>query len=33
VPERLAVLAEREKHAVRLGTDFGAFKEWLVANF
>jgi threonine synthase len=33
VPERLAVLAEREKHAVRLGTDFGTFKEWLVANF
>jgi threonine synthase len=33
VPDRLAELAEREKYAVRLGADFGPFKEWLAAHY
>ncbi len=33
VPERLAILAEKEKVAVQLGTAFEPFKQWLAANF
>lgn len=29
IPERLAILADREKVATRLGTDKAAFREWL----
>jgi hypothetical protein len=29
VPERLAVLAHREKVAIPMGTDKAAFREWL----
>ncbi len=29
VPERLAVLAQREKRSIRMGTDSAAFHEWL----
>ncbi|HFA51403.1 MAG TPA: threonine synthase [Bacteroidetes bacterium] len=32
VPERLAVLAEKKKVSVKMGTAFGEFKEWLAAN-
>ena len=31
IPERLAILAAREKVAIQLGTDAAAFREWLVA--
>lgn len=31
IPERLAVLADRQKVAVPLGTDTAAFREWLLA--
>jgi threonine synthase len=30
IPERLAILANREKAAIRMGTDKAAFREWLV---
>jgi threonine synthase len=33
VPERLAVLADKEKHAVHLGTNFESFKDWLLDNY
>jgi len=29
VPERLAILAQREKIAIPMGTDKAAFREWL----
>ena len=29
IPERLAILADREKVAIQLGIDEGAFHEWL----
>ena len=29
IPERLAILADREKHATRMGTDQAAFHDWL----
>lgn len=32
VPERLAILADREKQADRLGTDQAAFRDWLLAS-
>lgn len=32
VPDRLAVLAGREKEAVWMPSEFGGFKEWLLAN-
>jgi hypothetical protein len=30
VPERLAILANREKVATPMGTDKAAFREWLL---
>jgi threonine synthase len=33
VPERLAILSEKEKHSVRMGTNFEPFKEWLCSNY
>ncbi|MCB0519600.1 MAG: threonine synthase [Lewinellaceae bacterium] len=33
VPERLAVLAKKDKHAVQMGIEFGPFKEWLLQSF
>lgn len=33
VPERLAVLAEKEKVATRMGAAFEPFKEWLLKNY
>jgi threonine synthase len=30
IPERLAILANREKVAIRMGTDKAAFREWLL---
>lgn len=33
VPQRLAVLANKEKHAVQLGTEFQPFKNWLLEHF
>ena len=30
VPERLAILAHREKVAIPMGTDKAAFREWLL---
>ncbi|MCX6845850.1 MAG: hypothetical protein ACK49N_05545 [Verrucomicrobiota bacterium] len=30
VPERLAILAHREKVATPMGTDKAAFREWLL---
>lgn len=33
VPERLAILSEREKHSVKMGVDFEPFKEWLKDNY
>lgn len=32
VPERLAILAKREKRAVSMPTEFGRFKQWLLDN-
>jgi len=32
VPERLAILAQREKRAARLGTDPAVFRDWLIAS-
>ncbi|MCA9324126.1 threonine synthase, partial [Candidatus Saccharibacteria bacterium] len=32
VPERLAILAEREKRAIHLSNDFNGFKKWLMDN-
>jgi threonine synthase len=31
IPERLAILAEREKVAIQMGTDKAAFRDWLMA--
>jgi threonine synthase len=33
IPDRLASLANREKVATSIGTDFNSFKEWLLANY
>lgn len=33
VPERLAILANKEKHAVKMGTGFAAFKDWLLEHY
>jgi threonine synthase len=33
VPQRLAVLAEKEKHAVQLGVEFEPFRDWLLKTF
>ncbi|MCU0346109.1 MAG: threonine synthase [Saprospiraceae bacterium] len=33
VPERLAILASKEKHSVKMGTGFSPFKSWLMDNF
>jgi threonine synthase len=33
VPERLAVLANKEKEATKLGVDFTAFKNWLLRKY
>ena len=30
VPERLAILAQREKVAIPMGTDKATFREWLM---
>lgn len=32
VPERLAILAQREKRAARLGADPAVFRDWLIAS-
>jgi threonine synthase len=32
VPERLAILADKEKQAVQMNTDFAGFKKWLLEN-
>lgn len=32
IPERLAVLADREKVAIPLGTDKAAFRDWLISH-
>ena len=31
IPERLGVLADREKVAIQMGTDKAVFREWLLA--
>jgi hypothetical protein len=33
VPERLAMLSEKEKSATSLGSDFEPLKAWLLANY
>ena len=33
VPERLAVLANREKVAIKTGVDYSPFREWLLNNY
>jgi hypothetical protein len=33
VPERLAVLANKKKIALQMGTDFTPFKQWLLSNY
>lgn len=33
IPERLANLADKEKSATQIGTDFESFKEWLIKNY
>ncbi len=33
IPERLASLANKEKVATSMGTDFDSFKNWLLANY
>ncbi len=33
IPERLAVLADKKKVTVKMGTDFEPFKEWLLHNY
>ena len=33
IPERLASLADKEKIATKIGTDFQPFKDWLIQNY
>lgn len=33
VPERLAVLADKEKNAVQMGVEFSSFKDWLLNHY
>ena len=33
IPERLAILADREKVSIKFNTEFDAFKEYLLSNF
>lgn len=33
VPERLAILAEKEKHATHMTANFASFKSWLESNY
>lgn len=33
IPERLAILAEKEKRAIQAGIEFQAFKDWLLKSF
>ncbi len=33
IPERLAILAKKEKHSILMNTDYEPFKNWLTSNY